>query len=56
MITEHPEHRGMPTPVKESVQEDFLCIKGYLVPRELLSRQPEQAIDLRWLEACGGRH
>lgn len=52
MIMETPEQRASLAPGRGVLEEDFLFIKGYLVPRELLSRQPEQAVDLGWLEDC----
>ena len=56
MIMEYPQYRSTPFPVRETLGEDFLVIKGYLVPRDLLSQLPEQAIDLGWLEACGSEN
>ncbi len=55
MIMEYSEHRAVRTREPRMPDDEFLCIKGYLVPRDALSETPEQAVDLAWLDPAATR-
>lgn len=50
MIMEYSEHRAVRNREPRMPDDEFLCIKGYLVPRDALSETAEQAVDLFLLD------
>ncbi len=55
MIMEYSEDRSAPTREPRRTDDEFLCIKGYMVPRDRSAHAPEPGWDLGWLSATAPR-